>query len=76
MSGLKILSNLIKSYDEESDEGYFPEVDVQSLEKLHEFHNHLPFLPERIKIEIVEKIVTNLLHKSEYVIYIRNLKQH
>ena len=33
------------------------------------------FLPERMKIEKVEKLVTNLRDKSEYVIYIRNLKQ-
>ena len=29
----------IKSYNEESDEGYFLEVDVQYPEKLHELHN-------------------------------------
>ena len=28
----------------------FQEVDVQYLEKLHEFHNDLLFLPEGIKI--------------------------
>ena len=38
--------DFIKNYNEESDEGYFLEVDVQYLEKLHELHNDLPFLPE------------------------------
>ena len=33
------------------------------------------FLPERMKIEKVEKSVTNLLDKSEYVTHIRNFKQ-
>ena len=33
------------------------------------------FLPERMKIEKVEKLVTNLHGKNEYVIHIRNLKQ-
>ena len=28
---------------------YFLETDVQYLEKLHELHNDLPFLPERKK---------------------------
>ena len=42
--------DFIKNYNEESDEGYFLEVDVKYLEKLHELHNDLPFLPERIKI--------------------------
>ena len=41
--------NFMKNYNEESDEEYFLEVDVQCPEKLHEFNNDLPFLPERIK---------------------------
>ena len=31
--------DFIKNYNEESNEGYFLEVDVQYLEKLHELHN-------------------------------------
>ena len=64
--------HFIKSYNEESDEGCFMEVDVQYLEKLHIF---LPFLPERMKIKKVEELVANLHDKIEYVIHIRNLKQ-
>ena len=56
--------DLIKSYNEESDEGYFFEVDVQYPEKLHEIHNELSFLPERMKIEKVEKLVANLHDKT------------
>ena len=67
--------DFIKNYNEESDEGYFLDVDVQYPEKLHELHNDLPFLPERMKIEKVEKLVANLHDKTEYVIHIRNLKQ-
>ena len=63
--------DFIKDYNEESDEGYFLEVDVQYLEKWHELHNKLPFLPERIKIEKVKKLVANLHYKTEYVIHIR-----
>ena len=66
--------DFIESCNEESDEGYFLEVDVQYLEKLYELHNDLPFLPERMKIEKVEKLVANLHDKTEYVIHIRNLK--
>ena len=44
------------------------------LEKLHERHNNLLFLPERMKIEKVEKLVVNLHDKTEYAIHIRNLK--
>ena len=67
--------DLIKNYNEESDEEYFLEIDVHYLEKLHELHNDLPFLPERMKIEKVKKLVTNLHDKTEHVIHIRNLKQ-
>ena len=65
--------DFIKKYNEESDEGYSFEVDVQYPEKLHELHNDLLFLPDRMKIE--ENIVANLHDKTEYVIHIRNLKQ-
>ena len=51
------------------------EVDVQYSEKLHELHNDLLFLSERMEIEKVEKLVANLHDKTEYVINIRNLKQ-
>ena len=67
--------DFIKNYNEKSDEGYFLEVVVQYLEKLHGFHNDCPFLPERMKIEKDEKLVANLHDKTEYVINIRNLKQ-
>ena len=48
--------DFIKSYNEESDIGYFLEGDIQYLEKLHELHNDLSFLPERMNIEKVEKL--------------------
>ena len=46
--------DFIKNYNEESDEGYFLDVDVQYLEKLYELHGDLPFLAERMKIRKVE----------------------
>ena len=67
--------DFIKNHNEETDEGYFLEVDVKYLEKLHEVHNDLSFLPERMKIDKVEKYVANLDDKSEYVRHIRNLQQ-
>ena len=63
----KFNEDFIKNYIEESDEGYFLEVDVQYLEKLHEIHNDLPFLIERMKIEKVEKLLANLHYKTEYL---------
>ena len=67
--------DFIRNYNEESDKGYFLAVDVQYLEELHELYNGLPFSPERMKIENVEKLVANLLDKTEYIINIRNLQE-
>ena len=54
----------IKNYNEGSNIEYFLEVDVEYLEKLHEPHNDLRFLPERMKIEKAEKLVANLHDKK------------
>ena len=43
--------DFIKNYNEESDNGFFLEVDVQYIAKLHELHNDLPYLSEIMKIE-------------------------
>ena len=63
------------NFDRSSDEGYLLEVAVQYFKKLHELHNNLPLLTERMKTEKVEKLVVNLHDKTKYVIDIRNLKQ-
>ena len=41
--------DFIKSYNDESNEGYFIEVNVQYPENLHNLHKDLPFLPEKLK---------------------------
>ena len=46
--------DFIKNYNKVSNEGYFLEIDAHCFEKLHDLHNDLPFLPERMKIEKVE----------------------
>ena len=43
-----------KLYDE-SNEGLLLDLDVQYPENLHNFHNDLPFLLEKMKIEKFEK---------------------
>ena len=55
--------DFIKNYNEESDKEYFLEVDIQYLEKLHELHNDLRFLPESMEIEKAKKLVPNLHDK-------------
>ena len=57
--------SFIKNYNNESEEGYFIEVDFQYPENLHNLRNDSPFLPKRMKIEKVEKLVANLHDKNE-----------
>ena len=59
--------DFMKRYNDNSDEGYFLQVYVQYLEKLHQLHIELPFLSEKMKIEKVGKLVVNLHDKGEYV---------
>ena len=67
--------DFLKTCNEESDKGYFLEVDVQYSDKLHEFHNNLPFLPERMKVKNIEKLVANVHDKTDYVMQMKKLKQ-
>ena len=53
MNSFHFNEDFIRSYNKESDKGYFLEVYVQYPEKLHEVYNDLPFLPERLKSEKV-----------------------
>ena len=67
--------DFVKSYDENSDKGYFVEVDVNYLKKLFNLHKDLPFLPGRKKVEKVEKRICCIEDKEKYVIHIGALKQ-
>ena len=51
-----MVEDFIKDYNVDSDTGYFYEVDVLYSEKIHELHNNLPFLPDRMKIRKVGKL--------------------
>ena len=65
----------IKNYNENSDVGYFLEVDVQYPKKIFGSHKDLPFLPETKNLEKVEKLICSIEDKERYVIHIRALKQ-
>ena len=58
--------NFLKNYNEESDEGYFLEVDLKCTEILHERHDDFLFLPKRMKIEKVKKLAPNFDDKTEF----------
>ena len=53
--------------------GYLLELDVEYPKGLHENHNELSFLTERMKIGRVEKLVPNLKNKKRYVVHIKAL---
>ena len=58
-----------------TDKGYLLEVDVKYSKELHDSHNDLPFMCERMKINGVEKLVPNLYNEKNYVIHIQALDQ-
>ena len=62
------------NYDENSNEGYFLEVDVKYPKKLFNLHSDLPFLPKKKKIKKCNKLVCNIHNKENYVVHIRALK--
>ena len=65
----------IKNYNENSDIGYFLEVNIDYPKELFNLHRDLPYLPERKKVNKVEKFICSIEHKEKYVIHIRVLKQ-
>ena len=58
-----------------NDKGYILEVDVSYPKELHNQHNDLPFMCERMEINGVEKLVPNLRDKKSYVIHIQASNQ-
>ena len=58
-----------------SNRGYLLEVDVAYPKELHDYHNDLPFMCGRMIINGVEKLVSSLYYKKQYVIHIRALDQ-
>ena len=51
------------------------EADIEYPKQLFGSLKELPFLPERRKLEKVEKLVCSIEDKEKYVIHIRALKQ-
>ena len=60
----KFHENFIKNYDEDSDKGYFLEVDVEYPTNLLNVHGDLPFLAERKKIKKCTKLACNINGKK------------
>ena len=58
--------DFIKSYDEESGIGYLLVVDVEYPKNLHMLRSDLPFLPDRMEVNNVNKLVCNLNDKENH----------
>ena len=67
--------NEISELATRTDKGYILEVDVSYPKDLHDSHNDLPFMCERMEINGVEKLVPNLRDKKSYIIHIQALNQ-
>ena len=57
--------DFIKNYDENSNKGYFFEVDVEYPKELFNLHRDLPFLPERKKIGKCNKLICDFHYKKK-----------
>ena len=55
--------------------GYLLEIDVKYRKELHENHNELPFLTEKMRTAREEKLVPKLKDKKKYVVHIKALDQ-
>ena len=56
-----ITSDMINQLSKDEKNGYLLEVDVGYPKEIHDAHNELPFLPERMYCKKVEKLVPNLI---------------
>ena len=81
MNGFKWLKNVsqfnecfIRNYDENGDIGYFLEEDIDYPEKLFNLHKDLPFLPERKKVNKVEKLICSIEDKEKICYSYKSLK--
>ena len=61
----KFIEDFKKKSDEDSNTGYFLEVDIEYPKTLFNSHKDLPFLPERKKIEKVKKLICSIEDKEK-----------
>ena len=71
---IKISWRLYRKNDENSNTEYFLEVDIEYPKTLFNSYEDLPLLPERKKVEKIEKLICSMEEKEKYVIHIRALQ--
>ena len=68
-NSIRFNEDFIKKYDENSYIRYFLQVDIDYPEELFNLHRDLPFLPERKKVNKLEKLICSIVDKEKYVIH-------
>ena len=68
---VSIKPNKVAKLAARTNKGYLLEVNVSYPRDLHNSHNDLPFMCERMEIGRVQKLVPNLHDKKNYVIHIQ-----
>ena len=71
----KDFKTTIDELSKRKDHGYLLEVDEAYPRELDDYHNDLPFMCAKVKMNGVEKLVPNLYYKRKYVIHIKAFKQ-
>ena len=71
----KITPEKIDELVKKDKKGYLLKADVEYPKELHENHNELPFLVEKMKIGRKEKLAPNLKDRKGYVVHIKALNQ-
>ena len=66
---------LVDKLSKRTEFGYLLEVNVKYQTELHNSHNELPFICEKLKIDGVTKLTPDLNNKSKYIVHIGALKQ-
>ena len=66
---------LVNMLSKEKKYGYLVEVGIKYPRELHNLHNDIPFMCDKMNINGVEKLISNLYDKKKYIIHIRALKQ-
>ena len=67
---VSIKPNKVAKLAAHTNKGYLLEADVKYPRDLHDSHNDLPFMCERMEIGGVQKLVPNLHNKQNYIIHI------
>ena len=67
--------SIIKNYDVNGDYSMIFDVDINYPEEIALLHEELAFLPERKKINGVNKLVTTLENNKRYIVHLITLKQ-